>query len=166
MSVTKFISYGKVFQNLSLSIEYKVIGSEFTTFSTRVMKGNQVFFVCDSRVWGVANVASDVFVESERIWSDKAYPYRAKIDDIVIFKSAFTFSDYGIDKIFRDKIGKHWAFKVLFTPGDLPPEVVSKLNDVLPSLEKLEESEYSQYLLENQNLIMAKRRKKLGLKPL
>ena len=163
VSLMKFISFGKMIQNLSISIDKKIIGSEFTTFEHRIVNGVQILFVCDSRVWGMAEVTSNVFFDQSELWENKLYPYRANIDNIIVFKKTFKFSDFGVDSLLRDRIGRQWAYKVLFTPGDLPDDVVAKLCQITKRLEVLDRSNYKEYFLNNQKEFEYNRRKKLGL---
>ena len=113
----RFISYGKKLENLKASIQHNIIGSEFSTFQDKVKNGDQVFLVCNSKVWGEARVVGDVeFDQENRIWNDKIYPYRARITDVSILRVPFKLDQYDFNAEFRQSFGKGWAFKVLFTP--------------------------------------------------
>ena len=166
MSNVKIISFGKNFHNLVIAVQNSLIGSEFSTFEEKIKQGDLVFFACDSLIWGYADVVSNVFQNDNRIWNDKKYPYRAHIDNVKIFTTAFNLADYSIDAIFRDKIGKHWAFKVLFTPGKIPKEAESDLKRIQSERSVLQPKEIPSYLEFHSKNIESKRRKKLGLKPI
>ena len=159
----KLLSFGKKFENLSASIENKVLGSEFRTFSEKISIGETVVFVCASQMWGVAKVSTKVEHETSLIWKDKLYPYRAKIEQIKIFESPVSFADSGIDQIFRKTLGMQWAYKVVFTPGELPPEAIQHLEKLFDSVRYLDESRFPNYLSENVKKFDVARRTRLGL---
>jgi len=159
----KLLSYGKKLENLIISLENKLIGSNFTTFKDKIKTNDTVLFVCHSLVWGMANVCSEVFEDHKILWNDKLYPHRAKIDSIVIFDEPFKFSDHGIDKIFRDNLGNQWAFKVLFTPNKIPFDAEEVLLEVLDKQKPLSEDEVSEYLQQNAIKYEKLKRKRLGL---
>jgi len=160
----KLLSFGKNFSNLITSVNCGLIGSEFSTFESRIKVGCTVVFTCDSQVWGTAKVSSDVFEDSNRVWKDKPYKYRAKIADISIFDTPFTFAECGADEIFRKELGNSWAFKILFTPGELPQEAVNLLQKKFKSCNVLDKKDFESYLDEKEKIISNKRKKKLGLK--
>lgn len=159
----KLISFGKKFENLSLSIEHEVLGSEFRTFSNKIRLGDKVVLVCASQMWGIAEVSSGVEYDAAPIWKDKLYPYRAKIHKIKVFECPISFSESGIDQIFRKRLGIQWAYKVLFTPGELPVEAIECLETLLASVRFLDDSSYHVYLSENVKKFEVARRIRLGL---
>lgn len=159
----KLLSFGKKFENLSASIENKVLGSEFRTFSEKISIGETVVFVCASQMWGVAKVSTNVENDFSPIWKDKLYPYRAKIEQIKVFESPVSFSDSGVDQIFRKTLGKQWAYKVVFTPGELPPEAIDHLEKLFESVRYLDESRLHNYLSENVIKFEVAKRIRLGL---
>ena len=159
----KLLSFGKKFENMYLSIDKNTLGSEFSTFSEKIKIGEQVIFVCASQMWGVAKVSSEVVYEKVPIWKDKLYPYRARIDDLKIFQTPISFVNCGVDKIFRDTLGKQWAYKILFTPGELPQEAEKLLEVTFKNSKFLEVAEYEKYFSNHLLEFEKAKRKRLGL---
>jgi len=48
----RLLSFGKKFSNLITSVRSGLIGSEFSTFESRIKEGFLVVFTCDSKIWG------------------------------------------------------------------------------------------------------------------
>ena len=160
----RFISYGKKLDNLKITVDHRLIGSEFATFKEKVKKNDTLILVADSKVWGTAVVCSEVEVDhSVRIWADKPYPYRAKISNVFLFKNPFHFEKYQLNDDFRELYGKGWAFKFLFTPGDIPKSIEKKLEEILGDQVCIPENEQSSYLEKLSNESKKARRLKLGL---
>lgn len=159
----KLLSYGKKLENLLVTFNNKLIGSEFSTFQDKININDTVLFVCHSEVWGMAKVKSQVFEDDKILWTDKRYQYRAKIDSITFFQDTFKFSEYGIDQIFRDTLGKGWAFKILFTPNNIPFEAEEALNKVINELSAMTETSIENYLKSEIEFYEKQHRKRLGL---
>lgn len=160
----KLISFGRKIENLALAVEFAKIGSEFKTFSEKVLVGDEIVFVCNSRMWGVATVSSQVISEPNQIWRDKRYPYRAGISSIKVFSNPISFVSCGIDQILRDSLGKHWAYKVIFTPGLLPFEVDKRLQSLVNSVDCLSPSEFQSFFTHHFEEYTSTKLKKLALK--
>lgn len=161
----RFLSYGKKLENLFLSIDKKIVGSEFTTFSNKVHVGETVALVCSSKFWGTALISSEVKYSTEVLWKDKLYPYRAELCEVKVFKEPISFVDCNVNEIFRLKLGKQWAFKILFTPGDIPEEATKILEDIFRNSNFLFDYEYSDYFSIQIKEFESLRRKRLGLVP-
>ena len=159
----KLLSYGKKIENLYISINKGIIGSNFTTFETKIAEGDKVLLVSHSQVWGYATVSSKVYFDNSRLWSDKVYPYRARIQDISIFSKTFTFKEFEIDSIFRDKLGVGWAFKVLFTPNTIPSDAKLKLDEIIHERGLMNSSEFEKFFFNESKRYKELQRKKLGL---
>lgn len=160
---TRFISYGKKVENLTITIENKVLGSAFTTFESKVQLSDSILFVCNSKIWGSATVSSKVFHDNSVLWKDKPYPFRAEIENIKIFKNPFNLDKYNLNDDFRSVFGKGWAFKVLFTPGDIPQTISKKLLEITLDQVCIKESEQVSFLQREADSASKARRKKLGL---
>ena len=159
----KLLSFGKKFENMFIAIDKCTLGSSFSTFAEKIENGEQIVFVCGSQMWGVAQVCSEVFYELKPIWKDKHYPYRAHIKSIQIFKDPISFVDSGLNKIFRDNLGKQWAYKLLFTPGELPQVAVESIELMLRNTIYLDRSEHMSFLTLHLNEFEIAKRKRLGL---
>jgi hypothetical protein len=159
----KLLSFGKKFENMFVTVDKSKLGSEFSTFSEKLKIGEVVIFVCASQMWGSARVCAEVVYEKNPIWKDKLYPYRAQIDEIKIFQAPISFVSCGVDKIFRDTLGKQWAYKVLFTPGELPLEAVKSIDSVLKNSKFLDQSEYEGFFSHHLGEFEKAKRKRLGL---
>jgi hypothetical protein len=159
----RFLSYGKKLENLFISIDNKVIGSEFSTFSNKIHQGEKVALVCGSRFWGTAVISSEVQYSNDVIWKDKLYPYRAKLQDVKIFKKPISFAECNINEIFRLNLGKQWAYKILFTPGDVPVKAITILNDIFDKVELLGIEKYSEHFSEQIKIFERLKQKRLGL---
>lgn len=159
----RFLSYGKKLENLYISIEKTIIGSEFSTFGEKIKSGQDVALICGSLIWGTATISSDVAYSKEIIWKDKLYPYRAALSEIRVFRSPISFTECKVDEIFRSQLGKQWAFKILFTPGEVPKEAVEVLKQVFNKAKLLEPSEYPQFFISQIKEFEKQKRKRLGL---
>ena len=159
----KLLSYGKKIENLYISINNRIIGSAFSTFEEKIAEGDIVLLVCHSQVWGYATVSSKVYFDNTKLWSDKVYPYRARIQDISIFSKAFTFKEFNVDSIFRDKLGVGWAFKVLFTPNSIPSEAKSLLEGIISDRSLMNSSKFEEFFSNESKRYKELQRKKLGL---
>jgi len=159
----RFICYGKKLENMYLSIQKKTLGSQFITFEKNISENDTVFFVCDSKIWGRAKVSSAVHFHDEVIWKDKLYPYRASISQIVVFQDPVKFKDLGLNSIFKETLGPQWAFKILFTPGEIPVAAHDSLNK-LSGCQELPDSEYDSYFSKSIGRMLENRRVRLGLK--
>ena len=162
----RFLSYGKKLENLYTTVDKAMIGSEFSTFGEKIKSGEKVALICGSKIWGTAIVSSEVQYSKEIIWKDKLYPYRAELIDIKVFGNAISFIESKVDEIFRSELGKQWAFKILFTPGEVPKRAVKVLEQYFGQARLLEPNEYGQYFTFHRNEFEKQKRKRLGLTPI
>lgn len=160
----KIISFGKKIENLRLAIRNQKLGSDQSTFGERIKASDIVLLMCHSKVFGTAIVKSSVYQEDKRIWRDKIYPHRADLEQIKIFKDAFSFEDLDLNSLLREKLGKGWAFKVIFTPGDLPIDVENIILKEINSREFIDQDNFDSQLEMAENEYIKKRKERLGLK--
>ena len=150
-------------ENLRSAIEQKTIGSEHSSFLNKLNIGDTILFNCSSEYWGMAKIDSSGFEDRERIWKDKPYPFRFRISQIVLFSRSFSFKEREMDVDLREHLGKGWAFKVVFSPNDLPTVVNKKIEELISGIQKIKDADAMRWLdeiVEQNNL---KRRKRLGL---
>ncbi|MCR9205279.1 MAG: hypothetical protein NXH75_11910 [Halobacteriovoraceae bacterium] len=59
-----------------------------------------------------------------------------------VFREPVSLEAIGVNEILRTLYGKQWSFQVLFTPRDLPEQVVNSLTKGLMEVGVINESEY------------------------
>ena len=123
------ISFGKRKENLLQAVRTGTIGSTLSTFKESVQPGATVFLHCNGMIWATAKVDSDYFFSEIQTWTDKIYPHRFKIADIKFAKSPVQLSDGVINAKFREGFGSGWAYRFIFSPKPVPPDIAQLINN-------------------------------------
>ena len=121
------VTFGKKKENLDIAVSNLLIASYQNTFKNYIQKGSVVFLHCNSLVWGSATVASDYFYDETRLWRDKVYPHRFRIEQIQLLEEPFPISDGNINIQLKKIAGSAWAFSYIFSPKPLPKSVGESL---------------------------------------
>ena len=128
MASFNIVSFGKRKENLLLALKMETIGSALTTFKDSIEPGATVFLHCNGMIWATARVNSGYFFSENRIWSDKIYPHRFKISLIKFAKIPIKLSDGTINVKFRERFGAGWAYRFIFSPKPVPPDIAQLIS--------------------------------------
>lgn len=121
------VTFGKKKENLDIAVSNQLIGSYQNTFKNYITKGSVVFLHCNTLVWGSAKVASEYFYDESRLWRDKIYPHRFRLEEIRLLNDPFPISDGTINTELKKIAGSAWAFSYIFSPKPLPKSVGESL---------------------------------------
>lgn len=146
---TLFICY-KNTVNIEKTILNGVVGSNSSNFLDKIKNNDQLFLYCKNHIWAELSVSSEGFHDSDnRIWDNDIYPYRFNVQTTKVFEKPISLEVLGINEILRDIYGKHWSFKVLFTPKELPEQVVESLKIGLATVQTIDQSKYTEFFKEH-----------------
>lgn len=127
----KIICFGKKEDNLNVSIRTGLIGSKKSYFLGYFKPEDRVLLYANGQIFARAAIDGSGFADSSPVWSDYEYPYRFKIKNIVELKTPFSFLGSEAHAEIKRTFGNGWGYKFLFSPKELPLDVISLLPDEL-----------------------------------
>lgn len=131
ITIFNIVTFGKKDLNLQTAIINKTIGSPHASFEAHIKKDNTILLHSNGQFKAAAKVSSQYFLNNEKLWSDKLYPHRFKIDEIIIFEKPIDLLEIGFNDEMREISGKGWAFTYIFAPKPLPIQAVEFLKNHL-----------------------------------
>ena len=123
----RFFCFGKNASNLELSLENKVIGAASTSFVNQIADGDCLFMYVNSQIHALVKVVGNSFQSSERVWPNKLYPFRLKIEVLEIFSPPLDFLSSPCRDDLYEEFGKGWGYQFLYSPKPIPKKSVAKL---------------------------------------
>lgn len=146
---------------MKVTIEQMMVGSKSKKFLEKLKHGDDLFLYSKGHVWAKLCVDSEGFEDSIRIWSDDIYPYRFKVKVDCVLEQPICIETIGGSKLLRDTLGPQWGFKVLFTPNELPNDLVGLIVKNLKDKTSVKISEIDRFF--EQNLLFGLKGKKLEI---
>lgn len=136
------ISFGKMYENLSISVSTGIIGSKLKTFGENVTKGSIVFLHCNGKIWGSGIVLGNAEESRERLWSNDIYPFRNRIRLEHLTLDPVVLSNGVYNAALRADYGVAWAYKFLFSPRPLPEKIGREIYDDLLRSERVHQGAF------------------------
>ena len=141
---SRFICYKNV-KNMKVTVTQRVIGSKSKTFLNKINVDDELYLYCKSHIWAKLIVTSEGFEDSSRLWNDDIYPYRFIVDITDVLKEPLSIEKVGGSHLLREKYGPQWGFKVLFTPNELPENLINLLNSSMKDVANVHCNEHESF---------------------